>query len=123
MGEITMMTKKRTQPIMLQRAREMRKEPTKPEATLWQRLRRKQLNGYKFRRQHVMGRFIVDFYCHEKRLIIEVDGDSHLHQREYDAIRTAWLESQGNRVIRFWNSEVTQNMDGVLTKILQCCEE
>lgn len=112
-----------TDPIILQHAREMRREPTEPERRLWQKLRRKLLDGYKFRRQHPIGRFIVDFYCHQARLIIEVDGDSHAFQEEYDAVRTAWLEAQGLRVIRFDNQTVMKNLDGVLQFILESCWE
>ena len=112
-----------TDPIILQRAREMRRKPTEPERRLWQKLRRKQLDGYKFRRQHPIGRFIVDFYCHQARLVVEVDGDSHAFQEEYDAARTAWLEAQGLHVIRFDNHTVITNLDGVLQAILTACWE
>lgn len=111
-----------TDPIILQRAREMWREPTEPERRLWQKLRRKQLNGYKFRRQHPIGRFIVDFYCHQARLVVEVDGESHAFQEEYDAARTAWLEAQGLRVIRFSNKAVMKNIDGVAQAIWAACE-
>ena len=111
-----------TNPTLLSHAREMRQQPTEPERRLWQRLRRKQLGGYRFRRQQPLGSYIVDFYCHEACLIVEVDGDSHAFQKEYDAERTAWLEEQGNHVIRFWNVEVMQNLDGVLQLILATCE-
>ena len=93
-------------PIILERARKMRQEPTKAEQKLWQRLRRKQIGGCKFCRQHQFGRFIVDFYCHEARLIIEVAGDVHAFQEEYDADRQAALEEQGYRVVRFSNQDV-----------------
>ncbi|MCP5093935.1 MAG: endonuclease domain-containing protein [Chloroflexi bacterium] len=112
-----------TDPIILQRAREMRRMPTEPERRLWQKLRRKQLAGYKFRRQHPIGRFIVDFYCHQARLVVEVDGGSHTDQAAYDAARTAWLATQEIRVIRFSNQAVMQNMDDVLQTIFMHCEE
>jgi very-short-patch-repair endonuclease len=67
---------------------------TKPERILWNALRNRQLDGHHFRRQHPIGDFIVDFFCAEARLVIEVDGDSHAGQREYDARRTAWLLAQ-----------------------------
>ncbi|WP_420642830.1 endonuclease domain-containing protein [Candidatus Leptofilum sp.] len=111
-----------TNPTLLHHAREMRQQPTEPERRLWQHLRRKQLGGFRFRRQQPLGAYIVDFYCHEARLIVEVDGDSHAFQEKYDAERTAWLEEQGNHVIRFWNVEVMQNLDGVLQVILAKCE-
>ena len=118
-----MKRKQATHPTILQRAREMRNEPTKPEATLWYYLRRKQLNGYRFRRQHPIDRFIVDFYCHELKLIIEVDGGSHGDREEYDSIRTAWLESKGYKVIRFWNNQVMKETDAVIETILKKCNE
>lgn len=111
-----------TDPILLHHARKMRREPTKPERRLWQKLRRKQL-GYKFRRQHPIGRYILDFYCHQARLVVEVDGDSHAYQEEYDAARTAWLEAQGLRVMRFSNRTVMQNLDGVLQLIFEACAD
>jgi very-short-patch-repair endonuclease len=110
-----------TDPALLQRAREMRREPTEPERRLWQKVRRKQLNGYKFRRQHPIGRFILDFYCHEARLVVELDGESHAFQEEYDAARTEWLEAQGLRVLRFPNQVVMKNMESVLEAILMAC--
>jgi very-short-patch-repair endonuclease len=110
-----------TDPALLQRAREMRREPTEPERRLWQKVRRKQLDGYKFRRQHPIGRFILDFYCHEARLVVELDGESHAFQEEYDAARTEWLKAQGLRVLRFPNQVVMKNMEGVLAAILMAC--
>ncbi|MBO9368492.1 MAG: DUF559 domain-containing protein, partial [Chloroflexi bacterium] len=94
-------------------AREMRKNPTPAEDALWQHLRLNQL-GVKFRRQHAIGPFIVDFYAREARLIIEVDGPIHEKQKEYDEMRQAYLESLGYRVVRFTNEQVLQNMDAVL---------
>jgi very-short-patch-repair endonuclease len=116
------MTKKQTSPI-LHHARRMRHEPTKVEMKLWQKLRRRQLGGYKFRRQHPIGNYIVDFYCAETKLIVEVDGDIHAHQEAYDAERTADLEALGYQVIRFWNGQILQEMDGVLEVILRECDE
>jgi very-short-patch-repair endonuclease len=113
--------KPQTNPPLLKHAREMRRQPTEPERRLWQRLRRKQLGGYKFRRQQPLGSYIVDFYCHEACLIVEVDGDSHAFQEAYDAERTAWLEGEGHKVIRFWNVEVMQNLEGVLQVIEAAC--
>jgi very-short-patch-repair endonuclease len=94
---------------------------TEPERRLWQRLRGKRLGGYKFRRQQPLGVYIVDFYCHEARLIVEVDEDSHAFQEAYDGERTTWLEGEGNKVIRFWNVEVMQNLEGVLQVIEAAC--
>ncbi len=99
-------------------ARQMRCEPTTAEKLLWQKLRNKQLLGFKFRRQHPIDRFIVDFYCAEARLIIEVDGEVHDYTQVEDAIRQEFLESLGLRVIRFKNEEVLMGFDGVLEKIV-----
>jgi very-short-patch-repair endonuclease len=81
----------RTPPILLQAARELRHPQTPAEQKLWSRLRNRQLNGFKFRRQHPIDRFIIDFYCDEAKLCIEVDGDSHAEQIEYDQARTVYL--------------------------------
>jgi adenine-specific DNA-methyltransferase len=99
--------------MLTSRARELRSNPTDAERTLWQQLRLRQLGGYKFCRQQPLGPYIVDFVCLEKRLIVEVDGGKHSEQAEYDTGRTAWLEAQGFRVLRFWNHEVLQNIDAV----------
>jgi very-short-patch-repair endonuclease len=99
------------------RARELRKNMTDAERALWSKIRKRQISGYKFRRQQIIGRYIVDFVCNEKKLIIELDGGQHLEQAEYDKDRTAWLESQGFEVIRFWNHEVLTMMDVVLQEI------
>ena len=72
----------------------------------------------KFRRQHSIKNFIADFYCADKRLVIEIDGSQHLDNKEYDQERTWYFESLNIRVIRFWNNEVRENLHGVLTKIL-----
>jgi len=103
------------------RARELRREQTPLERKLWSRLRGKQLNGLKFRRQHPLGRYIVDFCCVAHGLVLELDGDSHTEQIEYDAERTVWLESQGFRVIRFTNRQVERQMDAVLAEIARQC--
>jgi very-short-patch-repair endonuclease len=109
-------------PALTRRARDMRHEPSKAENTLWQVLRNRQINGLKFRRQHVLGDYILDFYCIEKNLIIEVDGDSHAEQVEYDNQRTVWLESQGCRVIRFTNFDVLENLSSVVEAIQEACK-
>ena len=97
-------------------ARRLRRDATDAENLLWQSLRNRQLGGLKFRRQATVGRAIPDFVCAEKRLIVEVDGGQH--SEEADAARTAKLEALGCRVIRFWNNEVSENLDGVLERIL-----
>lgn len=96
-------------------SRDLRNEPTNAEKYLWQHLKSHQLNNLKFRRQVPIDNYIVDFLCFEKRLIIELDGGQH--SSEQDASRTAYLESKGFLVIRFWNNEVLQNIEGVLEVI------
>lgn len=98
-------------------AKEMRRKPTKAENKLWQRLRRHNLQGYKFRHQHSIKRFIVDFCCPEIKLVIEVDGPIHQYQVEEDKIRQEFLESKPYKVIRFSNDIVMYNLDFVIEKI------
>lgn len=95
------------------RARELRNNPTDAERALWRQLRFWQLDGYKFRRQQPLGRYIVDFVCLEKRLVVEVDGGQHAQQASIDAERDTWLRDQGFVVLRFWNHDVLKNIDGV----------
>ena len=95
-------------------ARFLRKNLTEAEQKLWSRLRRKQLHGFRFRRQRPIGPYIVDFVCLEASLIIEVDGGQHAEQISKDEVRTRFLEKEGFRVIRFWNNDVLANTDGVL---------
>ncbi len=99
------------------RARQLRHEVTPAEQLLWERLRNRQLLGLKFRRQHPVGNFIVDFYCAEQKLIIELDGAVHEHQRERDQERTEILERQGYRVIRISNTDVKRDLEEVLRRI------
>ena len=108
----------RVKPVIKARARRLRREMTDAERLLWRHLRRKQL-GYGFRRQMPFGRYIVDFVCFDRRLIIEVDGEHHADQVAYDTARTQWLESYGFRVLRFWNSEVLRQTQGVIEAIVQ----
>src|SRR6185369_8323743 len=106
----------RSNPKTRTRAIELRKELTPAERKLWSRIRNDQL-GVNFRRQHAVGNFIPDFVCIEKKLIIELDGSQHLEQAKYDAERTSFLEAQGYRVLRFWNNDVMNNMNGVVRSI------
>ncbi len=99
------------------RARELRRNPTEAEKVLWHHLRLKQLDGYRFRRQHPIGTYIVDFSCFEKSLVIELDGGRHSEQAEYDNTRTSWLEANGCTVLRFWNSQIMNEIDAVLEAI------
>lgn len=113
-------TNNMTSPELIQRARELRKDPTEAEALLWTQLRNRRLGGFKFRRQHPYEVFILDFYCKEARLGIEVDGGIHKIKSsvEYDQDRTEILEEEGVKIIRFWNSEVMNDLEGVVEKIL-----
>jgi len=104
---------------LLARARKMRHEPTDAERLLWRCLRARQLTGFKFRRQTVIGGYIVDFVCLEARLIIEADGGQHSDTTTYDARRSADLEAMGYRVLRFWNNEILADIAGVLECIRQ----
>ena len=99
-------------------ARKLRTSGTDAEIRLWSRLRRRQLDGFRFRRQQPMGRYVVDFFCPEAKLIIEVDGGQH-GESATDEHRTRWLEAHGYRVIRFWNNDVLANTEGVLLTILE----
>lgn len=102
------------------RARQLRREMTPAEKKLWQRIRNGQLDGAHIRKQHAVGRFIVDFFCAKAKLVIEIDGDVHAdaNQAAYDAERTQWLNEQRDyRVIRFTNDNVLHNIDAVLEKI------
>jgi very-short-patch-repair endonuclease len=102
---------------MKQLARELRKYQTETEALLWRRLRNRQIEGCKFRRQQIIEPYIVDFVCIEQKLIVELDEGQHVSQVEHDVQRTAFLESLGYKVIRFWNHEVLSETEVVLEKI------
>ena len=102
------------------RAKQMRRKMPDAEFKLWCELRNGGLDGLKFRRQHPIGNYIVDFFCAEAKLIVEVDGEqhsTHVH-KVADARRTKWLEAQGYRVVRFWTNEVMKELDGVCAAIL-----
>jgi very-short-patch-repair endonuclease len=90
---------------------------TPAEAILWDQLRRRRFPGHRFRRQHPMGAFIADFFCHSLRLVIELDGEVHDTQTGYDALRDAWFREQGYSVVRFRNSEVMENLEQVMDAI------
>jgi|GEM_PF-11171 len=108
---------------LAQYARELRKQQTPHEHALWQQLRAKRFSGFKFRRQQVLGCYIVDLVCFEKRLIVELDGGQHADAAGYDARRDAWLRSQGFRVLRFWNNEWTTQEEAVLETIWGALQE
>ncbi len=99
--------------------KELRRNQTDEEKKLWDRIKDKRLLKVKFRRQEPIGNFIVDFVNYEYRLIIEVDGSPHKNQtnKTYDEQRTAWLENEGFKVIRFWNHEISKDFKGVIDKI------
>jgi very-short-patch-repair endonuclease len=102
-------------------ARRLRRDATDAENRLWYHLRNRQIGGFKFRRQETIGRCIADFACVECRLIVEADGGQH--GDGVDAGRTAYLNSLGWEVLRFWNNDILQNTDGVLETILRACEQ
>jgi len=95
----------------------LRIHQTPQEAILWAQLRRNKL-GYKFKRQHSVGPYILDFYCSQKKLGIELDGAQHIENKEYDLKRSEYLGILGIKVIRFWNNEVNVNIQGVMQKII-----
>lgn len=101
----------------------LRKIMTDAERTLWRELRRRQLTGFKFRRQHPFGNYILDFVSLDLRLIIEVDGGQHGMQIDSDQVRTTYLEQAGFQVLRFWNHEVLQNLNAVKEKIWLTVQE
>ncbi len=103
------------------RARELRRNQTRAEAKLWSALRNRQLSGLKFRRQVPLGPYVVDFFCLSASVVVEVDGGQHgsPEGRSQDTGRTHWLEAEGYRVLRFWNNEVSDNLEGVLAVILE----
>jgi very-short-patch-repair endonuclease len=113
------MQKRYLPPEILKRCRELRSSQTPAEAKLWACLRNNQLFGYKFRRQHPVGKFIIDFYCQEAKLAIELDGGGHAgsEQAKYDEERTECLKAEGIRVLRFWNTDVFENLEGVVEAI------
>lgn len=104
-------------------AKKMRGKMTPAEKILWSKLCKKQLNGFRFRRQHSISRYIADFYCHEIKLIIEIDGNIHDKRKEYDNNRDKFLEAGGFTVLRFHNNEITNSLDSVLGKIKKCTDE
>ncbi len=113
-----MNSKPRTNPRVVQRARELRQDQTQAEEVLWQALRNRRVR-HKIRRQHPLGRFIIDFYCHQAALCIEIDGDAHSEasQRAYDIARTQYLEDHGYRIVRFTNRDIQQNLQAVIDEI------
>jgi len=104
-------------------ARQMRHEPSPAEKAMWRLLRHRQLAGFRFRRQHILEPYVADFYCAIARVVIEMDGETHLGNEAEDAVRTESLESRGLRVMRFWNTEVFDDSDAVIETIYRTCVE
>lgn len=106
-------------PITFENAKKLRRQMTKSEKVLWNCLRKRQLNDYRFKSQHPIGDYIVDFYCHAAKLVIEVDGEIHLRkeQMEYDYIRTQELNELGLKVLRFTNTQVINKLENVIDEI------
>jgi len=98
-------------------ARKLRRDSTDAEKKLWYALCNRQLEGCKFRRQQPIGKYIVDFVNYEKKLVIEIDGSQHMDQQALDRERENWLRSKGFEIIRFWNNDIFENMNGVLEAI------
>ena len=108
----------------VQRARELRKNMTEAEKVLWQSLRANRLNGWHFRRQQIIGGFIADFYCHAAALVVEIDGEIHLSQQEYDKERSELIRRQYDiEVMRFTNEEIKDHLPQVLQKIDSLCKK
>lgn len=104
-------------PVIFQRAFELRRNMTPAEQLLWDKLKGKQIPGVRFRRQHPISTYIVDFYCHAAKLVIELDGKIHLAKRESDRKRTNEIEALGIQIIRFDNEDVEKDLDAVVAKI------
>ncbi|PWK84340.1 endonuclease domain-containing protein [Fulvimonas soli] len=105
--------------INVDRARSLRTKQTDAEQHLWRRLRNRQPQGWKFRRQHEIDRYIVDFACPDAALVVELDGSQRDGQMAYDEVRTRKLENLGYRVLRFWDNDVLTDIEGVLEAILE----
>lgn len=111
----------RNNPKFKERRRELRRNQTEAEKLLWARLRNKQIHGIKFFRQFSIGAYVIDFYSPTIKLAVELDGGQHAEKenQEYDEIRSNYLRAQGIEVMRFWNNDVMQNLEGVLYKIAE----
>src|ERR1700674_2358553 len=103
-------------------ARRLRREQTEWEHSLWSHLRRRQLDGFKFRRQHPIGPFFADFFCPAAKLVIEIDGSQHAVELAHDKSRTEFLREAGYIVLRFWNHEISSEIDTVLQRIADALE-
>jgi len=108
-------------PMLKGRSRQLRRDATPAEAILWGRLRSRNLARFKFRRQHVWGPYVLDFYCAAARLVVELDGESHVGQEVKDEVRQRRIEAAGMKVLRFWNPDVYERLDSVLAAIWNEC--
>ncbi len=106
---------------MIHRSKELRRLQTPSEDRLWTILKGRRFFGYKFRRQKIIGCYIVDFVCLDTKIIIELDGMQHLEQKDYDQNRTAFLESLGFKIVRFWNNELVYGWPSVLNRLYNAC--
>lgn len=113
---------KQTTPKAFGHAKQLHRNMTLAEVKLWSRLRAHRLNGIHFRNQHIIGNYVVDFCAPRKKLIIELDGSQHFDQEDYDRERTRYLESQGYKVLRFWNNQVLKNIEDVIRAIVCALE-
>jgi very-short-patch-repair endonuclease len=102
---------------MIDRARSLRQQETPPENLLWLALRNGQIGGLKFRRQHPIGPYVADFFCHSIKLVVELDGMSHSDKKSQDAEKSKYLESQGYQVLRITNEDVIRDLDAVTREI------
>jgi len=110
-------------PAIIEAARLLREKMTRSEKMLWEKLNRKQIHGLRFRRQHPIDIFIADFYCHKVKLVVEIDGEIHNNQKDYDIGRSAEMEKYDIKVIRFTNEEVEFNIEKVLVNIERSIKE
>jgi very-short-patch-repair endonuclease len=122
MTDQPIITDQKINPAKLEQARALRRCMTPAERQLWSALRGHRLAGLHFRRQQIMDGFIVDFYCHAARLVVEVDGPVHERQVEYDADRDAILAARELQILRFRNEEIMNNLDDVLKRIRMACQ-
>src|SRR5713101_5368574 len=109
-------------PTRRELARQLRRQMTPAEGIVWRHLRGHRFAGYKFRRQHRIGPFFADLACHECKLIVELDGETHLGRADRDQQRTDYLQAQGWLVLRFWNTQVYEELEPVLEAVYRACE-
>ncbi len=109
-------------PTLWETAKLLRRRMTLEERVLWQHLRAKRLGGLRFRRQQIIGRYVVDFYCHAARLVVELDGAAHAYQVKQDQERDAFLSARGLRILRFKNRQVREDLTRVLAQIEEECQ-